>query len=378
MKLSLMALAAASVSLFVGVVEAAPYTPGNLVLSRVGDGSAALGAATSAVFLDEYTTAGVNANNTLALPTAASGSNFTFTLGGTSTSQGQLTRSPDGRFLTMYGYDTPVGTTGPASNGTFQGRTVARIDQNGNVDTSTRFVAAGTTPRAAVTSNGTDIWVASDIGSNAGGLRYVTYGSNTSGTLLNSTTNNIRTVNIFNGQLYGSASTGVGGEYRGVFSVGTGLPTSTASFTLLPGMGGNNAGNSDSSYDFFFSDANTVYVTDDDTTAPASGGVQKWSFNGTTWAKQWTINAANATGARSITGRVLPTGAVELFAIASNTTSDLFSILDTGSGTPTATFLASAPTNTVFRGVEFAAIPEPASLAGLSAFTLLVRRQRRA
>lgn len=352
---------------------AAPFSANSLVISRVGDGSAALGAAASSVFLDEYSVAGTNLSNTIALPTAAAGSNFTLTLGGTSTSQGQLTRSPDGQRFALYGYDMPVGTTTPASNGSFQGRTVALISLGGAVDTTTRFVAPGTTPRGAVV-NGSDLWVASDIGSNAGGLRYTTVGSTSSGAILNSTTNNIRTVNIYNGQLYGSASTGVGGDYRGVFTVGSGLPTTTAAFTLLAGMGGSNTGNTDSTYDFFFANSTTVYLTDDDTTAPASGGLQKWSFNGTAWVKQWTVNATGATGARSITGRLLPDGSYELFALATNATTDLFKVVDTGTGTPTPLTLASAPANTAFRGVELT--PEPTTLAIFGGAVTMLRRRR--
>ena len=37
----------------------APFTPGNLVVYRVGDGAAVLASSGTAVFLDEYTTAGV-------------------------------------------------------------------------------------------------------------------------------------------------------------------------------------------------------------------------------------------------------------------------------------------------------------------------------
>ena len=38
--------------------SAAPFTPGNLAVLRVGDGAAALTSAGTAVFIDEYTTTG--------------------------------------------------------------------------------------------------------------------------------------------------------------------------------------------------------------------------------------------------------------------------------------------------------------------------------
>ena len=66
---SLLAIALASSSLF-----AQPFTAGDLVVTRVGTGSGALTANATAVFLDEYTTAGVLVQ-TISLPTAASGAN---------------------------------------------------------------------------------------------------------------------------------------------------------------------------------------------------------------------------------------------------------------------------------------------------------------
>lgn len=52
----------------------AQFTPGNLVVVRIGDGSAALTSAGTAVFLDEYTPAGVFVQ-AVAMPTAVNGAN---------------------------------------------------------------------------------------------------------------------------------------------------------------------------------------------------------------------------------------------------------------------------------------------------------------
>ena len=69
----------ATVSLFtVAAVAQAPFTFGNIVVVRVGDGAAALTNASTATFLDEYTPAGALVQS-IALPTAASGSNQPFT-----------------------------------------------------------------------------------------------------------------------------------------------------------------------------------------------------------------------------------------------------------------------------------------------------------
>ncbi len=353
---------------------AGPFTTGNLVISRIGDGAAALSGNSAAVFLDEYTSLGSSVQS-VAIPTTDSGANFALTLSGTSTSQGQLTLSADGNYLFIGGTNAPTGTSTPNSNGSFQGRTIARVGGNGVVDTTTRFVAAGTALRSVTSTDGVSLWSAGDTGSGStGGARALTYGLTTNGTLLNATTSNIRTVNIFNGQLYIGASTGVGGDFRGVSAVGTGLPTTAGqTFSLLPGMGGNNTGNSDSTYDFYFADLNTLYVADDDTTAPASAGIQKWTFNGATWTKQWTVaSGATNVGFRSITGLVT-SGGVQLYAISGESSANrLVSLLDTGAGAPSLTTLATAGTNQIFRGVDFAPIPEPGAFLFGLALTSLV------
>src|ERR1043166_9690103 len=56
------------------VALGAPFTSGNLVVYRVGDGSAPLSANAAAVFVDEYTPAGVLVQS-ITLPTAVNGSN---------------------------------------------------------------------------------------------------------------------------------------------------------------------------------------------------------------------------------------------------------------------------------------------------------------
>src|SRR5689334_10758602 len=88
---------------------ASSFASGDIVVYRVGDGSAALGSAATAVFLDEYTPAGVLVQS-IALPTAVSGLNKRLVASGTATSEGLLTRSADGQYLILAGYDAALGT----------------------------------------------------------------------------------------------------------------------------------------------------------------------------------------------------------------------------------------------------------------------------
>jgi hypothetical protein len=377
---------------FVMPAWAGPFTAGNLVVSRIGDGTTAVPVGNAnAVFLDEYTILGVPAGNSVPLPTSAGAGSFALTLPLSSTSQGQLTLSSDSRFLTIAGVDAPPNTTTPNSNASFRGRTIALVNALGGVDSTTRFEAAGTSARSAATSDGTALWATFDSGSGSpapGGLRYAAAGAASSLLLTDSTvTTNTRVVNIFGGSLYVSASSGVPSVLRGVSQVSGGLATTGGqTVTTVVGGGGNGTGPIDSAYDFYFADANTLYVADDDNAASViTGGLQKWTFDGTSWTKVWTSVPTGSTGIRSLTGSMDPAGGVTIYAITSETSgttaNKLVTLFDAGSSIPSFSTLATAPTNTVFRGVDFAPIPEPATWLAMSGIALgigalLARRKK--
>jgi hypothetical protein len=223
----------------------AAFTPGNIVVVRVGDGTSTLTNTGNAVFLDEFTPTGTLVQS-IAMPTTVSGTNKQLILSGTATSEGMLNRSVDGRYLLLTGYGRDLGGTGSLS-GTASGtvnRVVGRVDVLGNVDTTTALsdFSSGNNPRSVASTNGTDLWV----GGGAGSVRYTTLGSTTS-TQLNTTITNIRHVQIADEQLY--ISTASGSSVR-IQTVGTGLPiTSGQTMTGLPGFT-----TSASTYGYFFAD----------------------------------------------------------------------------------------------------------------------------
>src|SRR5919107_3440865 len=115
------------------MAPAAPFTPGNIVVVRVGDGSAALTSAATATFLLEYTPAGVLVQ-TIALPTAAAGTNSILTNTGSSTSDAVLTRSANGAYLVLTGYDAAVGTTAlTGTTSAANNRVIGRVAADGTV-----------------------------------------------------------------------------------------------------------------------------------------------------------------------------------------------------------------------------------------------------
>ncbi len=110
---------------------AGALAPGDIVVYRVGDGSAALTSSAAPVFLDEYTPGGTLVQS-IPLPTAANGTNNPLVASGTATSEGLLTLSGDGRYLVAPGYDTAVGTAKISSSTSAAiPRTVAVVDATG-------------------------------------------------------------------------------------------------------------------------------------------------------------------------------------------------------------------------------------------------------
>jgi len=373
----------------------AQFTPGSLVVSVIGDGITTSGTVAVPITLKGFSSAGFPTGTPVVLPAVDAGLNYAIAGSVTETTFGYLRRSEDGRYLTLAGVNAAAGATGFGfSTSTYPNRVIARIDSEGTVDTSTRFAGNGTIPRSVVSTDGIDMWWSSSTGSDIGGVNYVTLGSTTKGTRI---VNNVtapyltRNLEIFDGQLYASSNTATptspAVSFRGVYSLGTGLPTvGPATGAMIIGGGTSNSGRIDSAFDFFVADSSTIYVADDDTTAPASGGLQKWLLSSGSWSKVWTAVPDGATGMRGLTGLVTGSS-VQLFGITAvatgNGANSLVSLSDTLGDTiaPAFTTLATADTNYVFRGVAIAPVPEPATLgiglSGLAALAVARRIRRR-
>jgi beta-lactamase superfamily II metal-dependent hydrolase len=346
------------VSFFAVTLHGAAFTPGNLVIYRQGDGAAALGSTGTAIFLDEYTTAGALVQS-IAVPTTTVGAQRRVVCSGSATSEGFLTRSADGQYVVFPGYDAALATASIAtSTSATVPRVIGRVDANGNLDTTTALTDAisGGNPRGATSTNGTDLWIAGTAG--GGGVRYATLGATTSTNLV-ATPTNLRVLGIFGGQLYVSSQTGA---FR-LSTIGTGTPTTTGqTMTNLPGF----ATATGSPFGYFFADldagvagVDTVYVADD---GGAGGGtantISKYSLVGGNWV---TNGAIALTTARGLTGTVVGSN-VTLYVTARTT---LRTLTDTSGYNATITgaltTLATAATNTAMQGVAF--VPATASPA---------------
>ncbi|UOQ99608.1 IPT/TIG domain-containing protein [Hymenobacter sp. 5317J-9] len=338
--------------------SAAPFTPGNLVVMRVGDGSASLSSAATVAYLQEYTPAGVLVQ-TIPLPTAVAGNNRILTVAGSSSTDGGLTRSANGAYLVVGGYDAAPGTAGVAAldPSTGANRIVGRVGADGNVDTSTRITDATGNLRSAASVDGTSFYTSGS----SGGVRYVTFGNNGPSVVVSATPSNLRYVNTFAGNLYISSGSS---PYIGLSQVGTGLPTTSGqTATLLPGMQGTTSTTAGiSPLAFYFADLSTtvpgvdvVYVADDGATT-AGGGIQKWSLVAGTWTLNGTIT--NSTAIRGLDGQV--TGTTVSLVAAGN--GGLYVLSDNAgyNAAPSTTAvpapIATAASLTAFRGAAFAPV----------------------
>jgi hypothetical protein len=371
----------------------AAFTPGDIVVYRVGDGSAtngfttastgALNTSAAPVFLDEYTPAGTLVQS-IPMPTATGGANqpHRLTAGGSTFGDGLLNLSADGRYLLVTGYDAAPGTasvtsTAPAS----VNRVIGRVDSTGALDTTTGLSDSTAAIRSAASADGFALWGVGTSGS--GPIRATTFGTSGPSTGVSTTFTTQNAVSIYNGQLYISA--GASG-IDGVASVGSGLPV-TGGTTETPLAGFPTTGTPfPAPRQFFFSpDGGTIYLADSRTavnTTPSGffGGLQVWKFNGTSWGTPIggaggnvpnyviTPNASQNEGLVSITPDF--SGANPVFyavtAESSGTVQDkLVKIVDGGSAAAsTVTVLGTAPaavvgtsTQEYFRGVSF--VPNP-------------------
>jgi hypothetical protein len=356
-----------------GAASAAPFTAGNLVVMQVNNSQTGSGAIT----LVEYTTAGAPVGNAIAIdPGASTGATMSLTRNNAM----HLHRSQNGQYLSFGAYGQAPSATDPATlSGSVAPRVVGIVDPSGAVDLSTRLTDAfnpgptnPNTIRAAVVGNdGISIWVAGDNAGDtttSGGIRYTTRSSSTTTNISRTqsnggspTSDNVRDLNIFDGQLFDSSgsSASIG---RNVFRVGTGLPTNGAQ-SITPVASVTNSVTS-----FYFVDAdNTPGV---DTLFTVAGDLRMYSLVGSSWVARGTlsggVNALDQVIAQRNSDGSLMVFAGSAGAVVSlNIPSPLSPSLNIGTGFAFNTVL-TAPEGSVLGGIEFSPVPAP-GVAGLLA-----------
>jgi hypothetical protein len=274
-----------------------PFTPGDLVAVQRGDGTVNLGSSGYLVFLDEYTQAGVLVQK-IALPNVDAGNAHGLLLSGQNGAEGLLSRSANGYYLTLAGYDVPVGQQFVTSTFPFQYvRTIARIDLAGDVDTSTTISTASDSsvpynPLDVVSYDGNEFWLVSNLpvgDTTDSGIEYIDSLGETKAIQIGPVGSTGAALAIAGGQLY-AASTDLdpSGTPVGVWQVGTGLPTALASLATLPGLldayqAAFPDGQNPKQLLFFNHNDGTSNNPDTLFIADQSNGLLKFYFNGTDW-----------------------------------------------------------------------------------------------
>ena len=347
------------------------FTTGNIVTLRVGEvGGDLLTTGSAPVFIDEYTTSGVFVQS-VPLPFKTSGSNKKFSVNGLSTTEGFLNLSPDGQFLTFGGYDAIPGVTGISSTSSASyNRVVARVTQNGTINTTTAMTdafSAGSI-RSAATVDGTSFWTGG--AGTGGGTRYVTLGGTTS-TLVSAAPTNTRGTAIYNSQLFTSSQSGTN---IGVSTVGSGLPsTSGNTTTILSGTATNVDLTNPQGFVFGDIDGNgtpeVLYVAD------GNLGIVKFSNNGGVWTKRGSLPNPSGRASAGLGLQMSGTDRVLFICLGTSASpaTEIYKFVDnsaaesniTSSGTDIITACGSAiittssPTTMLFKGVSFAPVNVP-------------------
>ncbi|MEO8379001.1 MAG: DUF5689 domain-containing protein [Acidobacteriota bacterium] len=342
-------LSFAAILIVAASLQAAAFTPGNIVVYRVGDGAIALSANAAPVFLDEYTPAGALVQS-VAMPTAVAGANLRLTASGSATTEGFLSRSQDGTILAVPGYDASAGTASITTSTTIP-RVMGRVDSGGAIDTSSSYIDAASSGniRSVASLDGTRYWASGSTQ----GVRTVAHGGSGAATIVSSTATNLRQIGIFGSQLY--IGSGAGTIRMG--TVGSGTPiTSGNVMTSLPGFP-TAAPTTVNGYLFADLDAgvagvDTLYVADE-----GSSVISKWCLVGGTWTARGSVALGTA---RGLTGSVSGTN-VTLFATGGGAGTPIVTITDASgynanlAGSVT-TIVATAGTNKAFRAVAMAPV----------------------
>ena len=391
--------------------HAAGFSSGSLVVERIGDGSTTLSNASAAISVLEVTTSG-SLSQTITLPSSGTTPQ---TDSGSASSNGYLNTYFSGGvgYVSVPGLNLATGTVSAAG---LNVKVNSTLDATGNVINRTLFPTSGPTGtppspfsgnnyRSSIATSGSTFYATGHSSGSpvTGGAWYF---DGTAFTQVSSTATgqvtNLRNVEIYNNRLFFSTGSGT---TRGVYSIGSGLPT-TSGQTATSFI---NMGSVAEAYGFVLFDTNNdstldlAYVADDRTTVTA-GGINRFDFSGGAWSQTGsafrfdtsssllTTGTAASGGSlvsiRGLTGSYdAATSTATLFATTTQTSNNsLISFLDTGSLSTSTTFntLQSAGTNFVFRGVDVSpvAVPEPSTYAIAAVATLgmanLMRRRRRA
>jgi hypothetical protein len=324
-------------------LASAQFTAGRIVAVQT-TGSVSKGG--SSVTLKEFTTDGT-AGVSVAIP--STGTNPLQMAAGSGGSEGFLSRSPDASYLVLAGYSTSTtGITDITSTTSINApRVIFKVDYQGNytqTGSSTAFYS-GNDIRGAI-SDGTNYWASGASGS-TDGIDY--FGPDAQAALAIGA--KAYGLQIFSNQIYFSTQkvvTGITPSF-GIYSLGTGLPTSG---TVNPALVINTGTATPEDFSFN-SSLDVCYIAIN--LNSSVGGIQKWIKSSDVWSLSYTLGTgATNIGAYALVVDYSGTNPV-IYATTNEANTNgnrIIKITDTGASS-TATTLVAAVSNTWFHGINF-------------------------
>ena len=323
-----------------------PFTACNLVVYKIGDGSTVLSSNAFPVAIEEVSTSGPTIGTAIQnVSSIFLGSNL-LTQSGASSSSGFM--NSNNGFLAVPGLNSALGIGNVANQNT---KVTHVID--GTQTTNNRFLNTASAPipfnnnayRSVVPTSATTFYCSGDgSGTTTGGIWYfngVTY------TQIYNTIFNIRNIEIFNGNLYFTTGSG---SNRGLYQVGTGLPTTSGqSATLILSNGLTDS----SPYNFSISPDDCVIYLNEDGNGGNNliTGIHKWQKINGVWTFQYKYTAfarGLVVDYKEAITKIYATTSISSGVVAA----ELIHITDNGSfSSPIWTLSAGA--NNAFAGVDF-------------------------
>jgi hypothetical protein len=323
------------------VAQAGAFTPGNLVVERLGDGTQTLATTGNTMFMDEFTPGGT-AVQSIQIDNSDSSALID---DGTASTGGAITLSPNGQLLCFPGYNTTQPYIGSlsASASSSVPRAVGTVDANGNSQLAANSTSlySGTTIRGATTDGNGNFWTSGgSVSGGGGGICYL----GTNNPAVSITNGTYRQVFLFGTNLWFDVQNSSFNNNLGAYEF-SGAPTGPANpaqvFTLTGsstyGLSVNNPNN-----------PTVIYFAD-----ATLSGIHKWTNNGSgTWSQAYVINPSGNLFGLTVDWTTTP---ATIYATTTGANNKLIKVVDNGP-TSVAVTNAIAGANKIFRGVAFAPI----------------------
>jgi len=326
------------------LISNAQFTPDRLVVFQAGDGNLTLSSNGNPILFQEYSFTGTPGYS-MAVP--STGTNALI-IRGSANSEGHISLSEDASCIVFGAYAKALPNSSPLNSpaASTLNRGIGLIFASGNYT----LAALGASPfangdiRGAAATNSVNLWACSSTA----GASY--YGTNSTQGNVQNTKTNLRSVHIFNHQLYISSHSGAGTPPElGIYSVGSGTPISSSqNVNVLI-----NTGNNSQPCQFYFNAASTIcYIADSRNSN--QGGIQKWVYSANSWSLAYTLSTGtNGAGAQGVVATFSGNNP-KVFATTSESGNNRLIAIDDIGPSSTATTIATAFTsNTIFRGLCF-------------------------